>query len=424
MRRMNCVHQIQSLLRCLSSQELMKRYILLLLWILAAACSQDTFHVSEVVPVDSAMSTVPTHIVHLNPAIVGVTWRQHPKEDQSEHVRSVVQQLFTRLDLSATAEFSDIYGNIFLGFSAKLTDSDVALLLRQKEVLGIEVNAVYGIEQQTPTPFRQKETIALPEQKLPWGVGYVQGPGKPSGKRAWILDTGIDMDHPDLNVNIEDSRCFLPWSYFEFEPEDLNGHGTHIAGVIGALNNSIGVVGIAPGTEVVAVKVLSRNGIGVLSSILTGLEYVGAQAKVGDVVNLSFSGRASAIFDRAVAALGEKGIRIVIAAGNSARTIEMVSPARVEAPFVFTVSAIDTSGAFAVFSNFGKGVDFSEPGMDILSTYKEGSYAVLSGTSSAAPHLAGLLLLQDATLLAQLGVAAGDPDGLPDTILGIQKLAN
>lgn len=248
---------------------------------------------------------------------------------------------------------------------------------------------------------------------LTWNINKV-GYGSGSGKTAWIIDTGIDFDHPDLNADRNRSRTFING---QSSAKDDNGHGTHVAGVIGALNNKIGVLGVASGASLVACKVLDKDGDGLLSDIVDALNYVSKNASQGDVVNMSLGLEGvSTILDRQVAILAQQGILIAIAAGNDGKEANEYSPARVNAPNVFTVSAIDSMNNFARFSNYGNDVvDYAAPGVRIVSTYLNGRYARLSGTSMAAPHIAGLLLLNGGKLQSS-GFARNDPDGDPDRI--------
>jgi subtilisin family serine protease len=241
-------------------------------------------------------------------------------------------------------------------------------------------------------------------------VGYGSG----SGKTAWIIDTGIDFDHPDLNCDESRSRTFIEG---QTSAKDENGHGTHVAGIIGALNNRIGVLGVASGASLVACKVLDKEGDGMLSNIIDALNYIGRNAKPGDVVNMSLGLEGvSDILDRQVALLAKQGVLISIAAGNDGKKASEFSPGRVNAPNVYTVSAVDSLNNFASFSNYGSDVvDYAAPGVRIVSTYLGGRYARLSGTSMAAPHVAGLLLLTGGNLHSS-GLAKNDPDGDPDKI--------
>ena len=188
-----------------------------------------------------------------------------------------------------------------------------------------------------------------------------------------------------------------------------------MAGIIAAKSNSIDVVGVAPGAPVVSVRVLDSSGAGWISTIVSGVDYVATQASAGDVANLSLGGAGhfQSLHD-AVLAAADKGILFAIAAGNDGTSCWDFEPAHVEHPNVFTVSAIDSQDTFASFSNWGNPpVDFAAPGVGILSLGMGGGVATLSGTSMAAPHVAGLLLLGQ--VIAD-GTATGDPDGAPDPI--------
>lgn len=142
------------------------------------------------------------------------------------------------------------------------------------------------------------------------------------------------------------------------------------------------------------VKVLDQNGEGSISGVISGLEWVASNGKPGDVANLSLGGHPSSSLDAAVKAVARQGIRITLSAGNSASLAELMSPGRVNAANVYTISAIDMNDRRASFSNFGSPpIDYAAPGVDIRSTWNRGRYATLSGTSMASPHVAGLLLL-------------------------------
>lgn len=250
-------------------------------------------------------------------------------------------------------------------------------------------------------------------QTVPWGVKRVGGPGSSSGT-AWIIDTGIDLTHPDLNVSTTDNISFLA---NDPSPNDANGHGTHVAGIIAAKNNSFGVVGVAAGARVVSVRVLDATGNGPDSGVIAALDYVVAKNRPGDVINLSLVTSPLPELDQAVVAAGQAGYYVSIAAGNNSANANNYSPARANGTNVYTVSAIDSKDVFARYSNWGNPpIDFAEPGSSILSTYIGGTYATLSGTSMAAPHLAGILLLHGGTQPVVGGTALRDPDGNPDPI--------
>lgn len=251
-------------------------------------------------------------------------------------------------------------------------------------------------------------------QSTPWGVARVGGPSDASASahKAWIIDSGIDLTHPDLNVDAADGASFLS---SDSSLNDAFGHGTHVAGIIAARNNSIGVVGVAAGAQVVPVRVLDASGTGPDSGVIAALDYVYQHASAGDVANLSIQADVvDTTMDDAVVALGAKGVFVTIAAGNNGAEASGYSPARANGANVFTLSAFNARDTWASFSNYGPVIDWGEPGVNIPSTYKNGGYATLSGTSMAAPHLAGILLVTGAARSG--GLVKRDPDGNPDQI--------
>ena len=218
-----------------------------------------------------------------------------------------------------------------------------------------------------------------------------------------ILDTGIDLDHADLNVFHE--RSFIPGT---INADDDHGHGTHLAGVAAAKDNSFGIVGIAPGARLWAIKVLESSGMGEISTLIKGLDYINQHQNQVDVAVLSLGCECeSGALDIAINNSIRAGITIVVAAGNEGKDAGTFTPAN--NPEVITVSAIaDTDGKcggngpptpygaddmLASFSNYGNVIDISAPGVDIYSTFKSNSYTKLTGTSMAAPHVAGAAAL-------------------------------
>ncbi|RVQ65461.1 S8 family peptidase [Croceicoccus ponticola] len=256
-----------------------------------------------------------------------------------------------------------------------------------------------------------------------WDITRVNGGTTTSSKTAWVIDTGIDLDHPDLNVDRARSVDLVSRGK-DNGGNDENGHGTHVAGTIAAKKNNVGMAGVAPGSKVVAVRVLDRNGSGSWSDVLAGIDYVAINAADDDVANMSLGGGADADIDNAVynASMGisadgadlGKNIFFALAAGNDSDNANNHSPARAEGPYIYTISAIGEGDTWAYFSNYGNPpIDFAEPGFYIYSTYKDGGYATLSGTSMAAPHAAGILMLG---AIRSGGTVADDPDATKDTI--------
>ena len=320
-------------------------------------------------------------------------------------LRETIGNLFAqyRIQENAVLQIND---GLLKSCVVKIDRGQYNSLRKSKQIVAIEPDKIYTLA----TCF----TIVEP-RLVTWNikrVGYADG----RGKTAWIIDTGIDFTHPDLNVDIERSKSFVKE---ENSASDYNGHGTHVAGIIGALNNSIGVLGVASGAKLVSLKVMNDKGSGNLSFIINALAHLETAAKQGDVVNLSFGADGTSdILDRYVTSIASKGVYFSIAAGNEETNASKSSPARVNAPNVFTVSAIDSLDRFADFSNYGNDVvDFAGPGVQIISTYSNGRYAKLSGTSMAAPHIAGLLLLNGRNIKTA-GFAKSDPDGEADKIGG------
>ncbi len=306
-----------------------------------------------------------------------------------------------------------VYKSAVYGFSAHMTPAQAERLMASEPDL-----AYYEHDQ--PMFAMQSQ----PAQQTPWGITRVNGGVDATGKTAWVIDTGIDLDHPDLNVDTSRSTdfandfCFFFYCFDNGDNggEDLNGHGSHVAGIIAAKDNGIGVVGVAANATLVAVRVLDANGSGSTADVIAGIDYVAANAAPGDVANMSLGGGFSQALNDAVINAANKGIMFALAAGNESQDANNVSPASTEHPNVYTVSAIDDTDTFASFSNFGNPpVDCAAPGVNIYSTYKDAGYQTLSGTSMATPHVAGLLLITGGHP-NNGGLAQNDPDGNPDII--------
>lgn len=315
-----------------------------------------------------------------------------------------------------------VYSTAIRGFSAKMSAQAAArMVARNPEIAYYEadalVQAVGGKADGAKVKAAAKPVVDNSGPRIDpklTGIGRVGGPVDGTGLTAWVLDTGIDLDHPDLIVDVERSRKFAGGR----DANDNNGHGTHVAGIIGALDNDIDVVGVAAGATLVSVRVLRRNGGGRTSGVIAGVDYVAANALPGDVANMSLTanGRSDAL-DAAVTAAAERGIRFAIAAGNDGIFAGDISPGRVKHANVYTVSAIDQFDSFASFSNWGNPpVDFAAPGVNVLSSAIDGGTTVYSGTSMASPHVAGVLLVTGGSP-SEDGCAFNDPDGNADPIV-------
>jgi subtilisin family serine protease len=342
--------------------------------------------------------------------------------DNVEDVRGLIQAM--RAKNSNIGPPALVFEKSIKGFAARGISVALARQLSEIEgVVSVEQDQVVAID--APPPGKGAGnggedgdgSPTGPPQVTPYGIERVNGPidcTVDCGK-AWVIDSGIDIDHPDLNVDtVIGFTAFTKGKDANFD--DRNGHGTHVAGTIAAIDNGIGVVGVAAGATVVPVKVLDSRGSGSFSGVIAGIEHVAKNGKTGDVANMSLGGGYSSTLNYAVEKAAEDGIKFVLAAGNSGADASTYSPASAEGEHVYTISAVDSNDVFASFSNYGPPVDFAAPGVSIYSTYIGGGYATLSGTSMAAPHAAGVLLLcQDR--YATDGAAIDDPDGNNDPII-------
>jgi subtilisin len=354
---------------------------------------------------------------------------------------------------------SATYTHVFKGFAGKMSPQAAAALTKNPFVKSVE-------------PDRVVQAIA---QSVPTGIDRIDAESVAGNYSVdvdiAIIDSGIDLDHPDLNVvsGVDCRRLNKKTGGCKVGGDDDNGHGTHCAGTTAALDNGIGVVGVAPGARLHAIKVLDRQGSGYLSWIIQGLDHAAANADVIDVVNMSLGGSGFDDTDGqdcslsndaehlAICALVNAGVTVVVAAGNESDDSAFHTPAAFDE--VITVSALadfdglpgglgvdsfafsscteDVDDSLACFSNYGHDVDIMAPGVGIYSTVP-GGYGESSGTSMAAPHVAGAAALVKAAnpsftpaqvkaeLLANAlattcntndGVCADDPDGIQEPFL-------
>jgi subtilisin len=347
---------------------------------------------------NSAGSTEGRYIVAFDPSSVSA------RGMSAQSIEATGESILSRNSIDANAMKGQFVGEPG-GFIAELTPAQVQELRDDPSVSAVEQDRVISLA----TCF----TVVAP-RLVTWNINRV-GYGDGTGKTAWVIDTGIDFEHQDLNVDQTRSRSFLPDIP---SADDQNGHGTHVAGIIGAKNNSFGTLGVASGATLVSLRVLDGNGTGLLSYIIQALGYINQNAAPGDVVNMSLGDDEgiSVTLDMQVQATANRGVLIAIAAGNDHQEANKYSPARANGPNIFTISAVDSLDNFASFSNYGNDVvDYAAPGVRILSAFHDNRYAYMSGTSMAAPHVAGLLLLRGKNL-AVSGNAKNDPDGSADRI--------
>jgi len=322
------------------------------------------------------------------------------------------------------ADVSFVYRHALRGYAAVVASNRLAELRSDAAVASVFADG----------------RVAIAAQSLPTGVDRIEGDssstvsGNGSGSvnvAVAVIDTGIDLDHPDLNVaggvNCSTGRTF----------DDGNGHGTHVAGTIGAKDDASGVVGVAPGARLYAVRVLNNAGSGSFSSVICGIDWVTANAsQLGiEVANMSLGGSgsdgtcSSDALHLAICNSVAAGVTYVAAAGNSSTDFSGFVPAAYNE--VLTVTAMadfngspgggaaascrsdvdDTAADFSNFTTLGssdEGHTIAAPGVCIESTWKRGGYETISGTSMASPHVAGT---------AALCLATGGCGGSPASVI-------
>ncbi|HJE60841.1 MAG TPA: S8 family peptidase [Nocardiopsis listeri] len=279
------------------------------------------------------------------------------------------------------------YEEVINGYSATLSGSEVQDLRAQDGVAYIEqvgeaeINLTWGLDR-------------IDQEDLPLDDSYTtEADG--SGSTVYVIDTGIDPEHSEFG-----GRASVGFDASGGDGIDGQGHGTHVAGTVGAET-----YGVAPGAELVGVKVLGDDGSGSYDDVIAGIDWVAENADGGAVANMSLGGPASQAVDDAVNNLSASGVFVAVAAGNESQDTGNVSPGGAEG--VVSVGASDESDATASFSNYGPAVDIYAPGVDVESTIPGGGTDIYSGTSMASPHVAGAAALYK----------SGQGDDDQDTIL-------
>ena len=272
-----------------------------------------------------------------------------------------------------------VYRHALNGYAAVIPNERVAAVRLDERVEYIEPDGVASATAQT----------------LPWGIDRVDadtsstragdGSGMVGNVNVYVIDTGVDAGHPDLNV--------VGHVNFANGPNtDCNGHGSHVAGTIAARDDTSFVVGVAPGAPVTGVKVLNCSGSGQWSWIIAGIDWVTANARKPAIANMSLGGGANNAVDQAVRNSAASGVFYSVSAGNSGANACNYSPARAGAGTnngIMTVAATDSSDSEASWSNYGSCVDVWGPGVGVLSTWKGGGTKTISGTSMSSPHVGG-----------------------------------
>jgi subtilisin family serine protease len=344
----------------------------------------------------------------------------------------------------------DVYDSALHGFSAGMRLDDAQALAGDAGVASVEADVRVDLAAQAmPTGVRRIGDMASP-------TAGIDGRDQRVDVDVAVIDTGVDLNHPDLNVYRPGAHNCSPVG---LSPDDENGHGTHVAGTIGALDNTFGVVGVAPGARIWPVRVLGPAGDGTMADVICGVDYVTRHAGQIEVANMSLGATGSDdgscgrtnrdALHRAICASVRAGVTYVVAAGNSSDNAAFFAPSSYDE--VITVSAladfngrpgggapatcrVDTDDTLASFSNFGRDVDLIAPGVCIRSTWMGGGYNTISGTSMASPHVAGAAALYmaghpaagPAAVRAALQAAGtaqwsgvGDPDGIHEPLVNV-----
>lgn len=381
-------------------------FLISLMLLILAGCDRKDYQTQvqdESYSLKSA-STSGKYIVTLNEEAV---ISKSDLQTRNEKVKQKAYGLLKKYEI--TGEIEEVYETALQGFTIKIAPGQAKKLAFDSDVKNVEADRVIAL---SPVEMNGKTVNGgktQPSQIIPFGIGRVGGGLTYTGANfAWIIDTGVDYTHPDLNINKDLAKSFTKAN----SADDDNGHGTHVAGIIAAIDNSIGVIGVAANAKVIPVKVLDRKGNGTISGVIAGVNYVASKGIDGDVANMSLGVGLSTSLDEAVLGASSK-VKFVLAAGNEGDDAINHSPARVNGPNIYTISAMDQLDGWASWSNYGTPVDYCAPGVSVISTYKGGGYAELSGTSMAAPHVTGLLLLGKINTDKNV---IGDPDGDPDPI--------
>lgn len=318
----------------------------------------------------------------------------------AQHSEAVLNQIdeFLNKYQIAKEEVLHTYTVAQAGIAVKLTEAKFQEVQKAEEIDFVEYDRI------VPAPEIEVESVSdggARAQTTPCGINNAGGSANGNaGKWIWIIDSGIDLDHPDLNVQTSSpyARSFVGGN-----ANDCNGHGTHVAGTAAAKNNSIGVVGVSRGAKVVPVRVFGCSGGSATSTIVAAVNHVNTYNISGDVVNMSLGGyygsgcANNSSYKAGLHSLSDQGTWVAVAAGNSSANAAFYQPACVNRYRVLTVSSMTCSKNWSSFSNYNMNpVDFIATGSSVYSTWKNGGYATISGTSMATPHVAGICHVRQA----------------------------
>ncbi|HEY0602712.1 MAG TPA: S8 family peptidase [Herpetosiphonaceae bacterium] len=284
-----------------------------------------------------------------------------------------------------------VYDAVLNGFAAKLNRGQLKALQNNPNVAYIEQDSEVSIDAtQTGAPWNLDR---IDQRNLPLDGRYTVGTTA-ANVTAYIIDTGIYTAHSQFG-----GRASVGYDALGGNGQDCNGHGTHVGGTVGGI-----ISGVAKGVKLVVVRVLDCNGSGSWAGVIAGMNWVANNAVRPAVANMSLGGAANTSVDNAATNMVNRGIFTSVAAGNSAANACNYSPAR--ASGVVTVAASDRTDTSASFTNYGSCVEIYAPGVNITSTWLNGGTNTISGTSMAAPHVAGAGALY----------LAGNPGASPSTV--------
>ncbi|WP_409496772.1 S8 family peptidase [Amycolatopsis sp. cmx-11-12] len=278
---------------------------------------------------------------------------------------------------------SRTFGSALNGFSIKADEAAAKRLAADPQVAYVVQNKTFKISETQDNP-PSWGLDRVDQADLPLDKKYTY-PTKADNVTAYVIDTGVRGSHKDFGDRATGGKDFVD---NDDTPNDEHGHGTHVAGTIGGTDH-----GLAKGVKIVGVRVLDANGSGTTEGVVAGVDWVAANAKGPSVANMSLGGGADDALDESVKGAISKGVTFALAAGNESSDAGTTSPARVKE--AITVAASDKTDKQASFSNYGSVVDLYAPGVDITSTWGTGDDATntISGTSMAAPHVAGAAAL-------------------------------